>query len=192
MHITEQKSALRSAMEQRLSAMPERVKQAESRTICREILRHIPTGSRVCAYYPLATEADLRPLIQEILARGDAVFLPCSEKDRVVFRRILNLRDLKPGKFSIPEPPAGAPVANPEEIDIVLVPGRAFDRRGNRLGRGNGGYDHWIREQRGKRTTTHMWGVALECQMVADVPYEDHDERLDAIVTPRGLAEATG
>ncbi|MFA7682254.1 MAG: 5-formyltetrahydrofolate cyclo-ligase, partial [Candidatus Peribacteraceae bacterium] len=71
--------------------------------------------------------------------------------------------------------------------DCALIPGRAFDRDGNRLGRGNGSYDHWIREQRTANPQTKIWGIAFECQIVPIVPTEEHDERVDALITARGL-----
>ncbi len=70
---------------------------------------------------------------------------------------------------------------------VVLVPGRAFDAKGARLGRGNGGYDKWIAQERSRNAPYQYWGVAFECQVVDEVPVEAHDQKLDAVVTARGF-----
>lgn len=72
-----------------------------------------------------------------------------------------------------------------DEPTIVLVPGRAFDRERQRLGRGNGGYDIWIAKQRQQNPATKYWGVAFEHQIVPSIPVESHDQPMDAVVTPR-------
>jgi len=56
----------------------------------------------------------------------------------------------------------------------------------NRLGRGNGGYDHWIEKQRDVNPDTRMIGVAFECQIVNEVPIDAHDEKMDEVITDRG------
>ena len=190
MHISDQKKQLRQSIGERLKHMSEKDGAAESRSICCCLLPLITVKSKVCAYYPLKTEADLRPLMEELLRRGDNLYLPRFEGKSFVFRRVEDLNNLKPGTYSIPEPPMKADLADPSSIDIVLVPGRAFDRKGNRLGRGNAGYDRWINTQRKLNPDTKIWGVALECQIVQELPTEEHDERLDAIVTAHGMLNA--
>jgi len=195
MHPSEEKNRLRKSIEERLKRMSDLDRERESRSVCRRLLEKIPEGSVVCSYAPLKTEVDLTLLMEELLKRGDKVYLPrfegscrTSPNTKFVFRHIEDLSKLKPGKlFAVPEPPAGTDQADPKEIDIVLVPGRAFDRSGGRVGRGNGGYDYWIERHRKVNPETKMWGVAFECQIVNEVPSEAHDQRLDAVVTVRGV-----
>jgi len=183
----ELKAQLRQSIKDRLAKMSPKDRAAESRSLCRRILEALPKKPvTLCVYYPLTDEADIRPAIREMFSLGHAVFLPVMENNLLTFRKATSLEELKPGALNIPEPPEEAPLLDPQELDIVLVPGRAFDREGDRIGRGNGGYDIWIAKQRKANTKTQFWGIALECQIVNDIPMEAHDQRLDAVLTARG------
>lgn len=189
MHISDEKEQLRASIDERLQRQAGSSKEAEGRTLCRELLPHIPKGSTVCAYYPMKTEVDIRMLLEELLLRGDNVFLPCFEDNRLVFRKAEDLSTLRKGALGVLEPIQSAEKLSEEDADIILVPGRAFDYAGNRMGRGNGGYDRWIAKQRTKYPHILFVGVAFECQIVGQVPTEPHDEPMDAIVTARGYKE---
>ena len=139
-------------------------------------------------YVPMSDEADIRPMLDEVI-KTHRLFLPVIEGGKLAFRQATDLDTLVPGPFQIPEPPLGNPLLDVTQPAIVLVPGRAFDRKGDRMGRGNGGYDIWIRAARKANTAVKFWGIALECQIVQDVPLEAHDEKVDAIVTARGKEE---
>ena len=191
MHPSESKQLLRQSIEERLSHMPPVDRQRESRSICRRLEPLIPSGSVICAYSALPSEVDLTPLITLLLTRGDRVFFPCVENRTLFFRRVKDLQDLQPGPYGILEPSKESELLDPQSLSIALIPGRAFDRDGNRLGRGNGGYDHWICVQRALNPKTKYWGVAWECQIVDSVPAEGHDERMHAIVTARGFQEVS-
>lgn len=86
------------------------------------------------------------------------------------------------GKFKIPEPAPEAPCIPLKELDLVLVPGVAFDRTGRRLGRGRGFYDRLLAEVRGIKC-----GVAYDWQVVAKLPDEPHDIKMDFVLTPSQL-----
>ena len=183
------KADLRAAIKDRLARLSAKDRSAESRSLCKRILEMLPNVPiTLCAYYPLSDEADILPIIGELQKRGDRIFLPAHETGKLVFRQMSSIENLIPGDFGIPEPPLDAPRLHPHDLSIALLPGRAFDRKGNRLGRGNGGYDIWIRKQRKENPATQFWGVALECQIVQEIPMEGHDERVDAIVTARGIS----
>jgi 5-formyltetrahydrofolate cyclo-ligase len=186
MHTAEQKAALREATAERLLRMAPDERTAESRSLCRRLEKLLPTGLRVCAFVPLKTEPDISPLIKALLARGDSVFLPVFSKNHMLFRRAKSLQHLIPGELRIPEPPPDAEELQPGGADVVLIPGRAFDATGNRLGRGAGGYDSWILEARAWANPPRFIGVAYECQIVRAVPMEAHDQKMDMVVTARG------
>ncbi|MBU0767107.1 5-formyltetrahydrofolate cyclo-ligase [Patescibacteria group bacterium] len=184
-HMTtfEEKELIRKSIEERIKNISEEDRITESHTICKKLLNLIPKGSVVCAYAALPTEVSLTELIKELITRGDQVFLPRYSNDSITFHNIQNLDELEEGAFSVLEPPASFKVANPSAIDVVLVPGRAFDTQGNRLGRGKGGYDKWIEGQRKINPKTKMLGIAFDCQMVDEVPTEEHDQRMDDVIT---------
>lgn len=166
--------------------MSEAKRHAEGRTLSRILLKAIPSHSTVCAFFPLKTEIDIRTLLQELIARGDTLYLPVFDKKGLLFRKVSDITTLVAGELGIPEPPANAPVLANENVDYILVPGRAFDDRGNRLGRGSGGYDRWIERYRNAHPTTKFYGVCLECQLIPHVPVEPHDAAMDTVFTSRG------
>jgi len=69
------------------------------------------------------------------------------------------------------------------EIDVILVPGLAFDRAGNRLGRGGGYYDRLLECARAAAPVTAV-GICFEWQLQKDVPIATHDQQLDLVVSP--------
>lgn len=189
MHPTEEKNILRQSIRDRMVRLSDADRHAESRTICRQIRKALPKEPvAIAAYFPLKDEADLRTLLEELLLEHWPVFIPGIEHGQMVFRRIKSLADLELGKFGVLEPPRDAELMDPSTLEVVLVPGRAFDILGNRLGRGNSTYDKWIKAQRTANPKTRFWGIALECQMVHHVPMQEHDERMDSLVTARGQA----
>lgn len=188
MDIREQKAKLRFAIKERLARYPAHKRTAETRSLCRRILEVLPKSPvTICAFWPLPDEANIRPMLPLLLKRGNRLALPCFVQGKLTFRTVHDLKALVPGALGIPEPSPSAHPIEAQDIDLVLVPGRAFDRGGYRLGRGNGGYDSWIAVQRTANPKTRYFGVCLECQLVPEVPHEEHDQRVDAIVTARGL-----
>ena len=189
MHASERKTILRQEVNKRLAEMTDDQRHAEGRTLSRVILKKIAQGSTVCAYFPLKTEADIRLLLKELIDRGDTVFLPVfvSKDKPMIYRKAENLQDLPPGEFTIPEPPASAEELGDRKADVILVPGRAFDKRGNRLGRGSGGYDKWLEHYKKRHPDSPLWGVSLTCQLVQEVPVELHDVTMDAVITAQEI-----
>lgn len=78
-------------------------------------------------------------------------------------------------------------VIRPEEIDVMLVPGVAFDEHGNRLGQGGGYYDRYLTHLRPDALTI---GIAFDEQIVEEVPHHPHDRSVGYVVTPTRLITA--
>jgi 5-formyltetrahydrofolate cyclo-ligase len=125
---------------------------------------------------------DTHGLIQQLLAMGRPVCVPCfdAKTQKYVASALHDFKlDLVPGKFGILEPgPSAARLVAGQQIDAALVPGLAFDERGNRLGRGMGYFDSILKEIRGAKIA-----LAYEFQVLHGVPVEAHDARVDFIVT---------
>ena len=186
MHIRDQKAALRVSIKERMAKMRPGDRVSESRSLCKYLLELLPKEpSTICGYIPLADEVDVLPALKTLLERGWQIYLPCFDGKKLVFRQTADLTTLHRGTLNIAEPPTDAPMLDPNTVSHVLVPGRAFTRDGKRLGRGNGGYDHWIHAQRTSKPDATVWGIAYECQLVNEVPWEEHDEAVDSVITAR-------
>ena len=95
--------------------------------------------------------------------------------------------DLSPGRFGILEPPQDAPCSSLLELDLVFIPGVAFDRYGGRLGRGGGFYDRALAGADGSAGPRRL-GVGFAFQWVERVPVLDHDLAVHGVLTEEGLA----
>mgnify|MGYP006270893741 CR=1 FL=1 len=145
--------------------------------------RHRPLV--VAGYWPTRDEIDPRLLMRDLDLQGDATALPVvtDAAAPLSFRLWAPDEPTADGAFSIPVPLEDAPWVEP---DILLVPLLAFDRRGYRLGYGGGYYDRTLADARAKGRDIAAIGLALAAQQVDHVPHDDHDQRLDRLVTERG------
>jgi len=128
------------------------------------------------------SEIQTAPLIDWALERGSRVCLPriLGKRHMEAFLVADPATDLVPGSWGIPEPREDLPLVSPREIDLVLVPGSVFDETGGRCGYGGGFYDNFLPRT---RPGVPRVSLALEQQIVPDVPAETHDLTVDVIVT---------
>ena len=127
---------------------------------------------------------ELLPFIQEALNEGKEVSVPLITNRGVMDAvRVRNLSDLVPDAFGILTARVGTRILMPPEtIDCVIVPGVAFSRKGARLGHGGGYYDRFFYE---KAPQAYRVAVAFSCQIMDDIPMEDHDVLMHRIVTEK-------
>ena len=140
------------------------------------------TAQWVLFFAPLPEEVDVWPFLAAALAAGKRVALPRFVAETGTYEAcpIQNPEsDLQAGHFGIREPGRHCARLASGRLDLILVPGVAFDLRGGRLGRGKGYYDQLLSGLRG--TTC---GVAFDQQIVDEIPVAPHDVRLDCILTP--------
>jgi 5-formyltetrahydrofolate cyclo-ligase len=136
-------------------------------------------------YLDFGTEVQTLPFIQPLPAAG--VVVPFCQKNEIVPIRIFSFDELTAGVFNILEPLPDI-VADPQrrilprEIENVLVPALAFDRRGNRLGRGKGYYDRFLKTLSCDIMTI---GLAFECQIAEPLPYDEWDEPVKKVITEK-------
>lgn len=134
----------------------------------------------VLVYLPLADELDIGPAVEAGLHSGKCLALPRfnAAKGHYEFAEYCG-ETLERKQFGIREPEASAPEVPSNRLDLLLVPGVAFDWSGRRLGRGKGYYDRLLAGVTGMKC-----GVALDEQMVQELPAEPHDIAMDLILTP--------
>ena len=143
----------------------------------------IPGGDRVAGYAAIGTEVDVTPLLNRLAAVDWGLALPVVVgRDRpLLFRDWMPGQPLMPDRYGVPCPAGDARPCRPA---VLLVPLLAFDRRGYRLGYGGGFYDRTLATYRRQGAVSAI-GIAFADQEVSAVPANDHDQRLDWIITDR-------
>lgn len=131
-------------------------------------------------YAPLDDELDPTPIGSRAVARGFAVCYPRIESSTPpsLSFRVANRSQLAPTTFGIAEPSRLATEA--DALSALVVPGVGFDERGHRLGFGRGFYDAAL----SARPLALRIGVSYDFQLVTTLPFDDHDEPMDVVVTP--------
>lgn len=179
------KRRLRREVRAELSRLTPAERAGASARVCGLALdQPLWTRSRCILFYAaLPDELDLTPLLQAALAQGKSAALPRFIRDRTQYapHQIDDLARLAPGRFSIAEPLEDCPPVPLKRLDLVFVPGVAFDLQGRRLGRGMGFYDRLLAE-----VTSPKCGVAFDIQVKEKLPSEQHDVAVDFILTPSG------
>lgn len=178
------KSALRREIRQRLVRLTDAQREVASRQLRAQLEQHpVWLAARAVLFFaPTAQEPDIGPLLEVALAQGRTVALPRFVAARDAYEPALvrePARELVPGRFGIREPSPACASVPMGELDLILVPGVAFDPQGHRLGRGQGYYDRLLAGARAVKC-----GVAFDEQLVEAVPAEAQDVRVDCIVTP--------
>lgn len=157
-----------------------------SQQICSRILASewFNSARAVMIYIATPEEPDLSQIAKACFSSGKHLIAarPAWDSCLLAPASITNLEsDLVAGRHGLREPAPHCPPVNPDQIDLILVPGVAFDSRGVRLGRGGGFYDRFLcrQELRARRV-----GVAFDLQIVDRIPAEPHDAALEAVITP--------
>jgi 5-formyltetrahydrofolate cyclo-ligase len=187
MTIAEQKRRLRRDVRRRILSLDpiERARQEADLVARFDELPGAATANTVLLFASaFPEEIGTLPLLVRALERGQRLICPRVDraKRRLRLFHIQDLeRDFESGTLNIPEPRSGCAELEPEAIDWALVPGLAYDRRGYRLGRGAGHYDQLIPQL---RSETPTWSLALEVQVLNELPVEPHDQPIIGILCP--------
>jgi 5-formyltetrahydrofolate cyclo-ligase len=182
--VRQKKAALRKIIRADLKRFTPEKRDRDSESVSSR-LRNTRIWKRARAilfYAALPGEIDLSGLAEVARREGRTVALPQFDKGLGVYRACAVAEpstDLIAGKFGVAEPGPRCPAIGLDELDLILVPGLAFDKNGHRLGRGGGFYDRLL-----ANTSAVKCGVGFDEQVHADIPVEDHDVLLDYIVTP--------
>jgi 5-formyltetrahydrofolate cyclo-ligase len=185
MNPTDVRDALRAELRSRRAAFPAALRKGASAWV----VDHLLAWDRVAAvrvlavYRATAVEVNVEEVARRALVAGRAVAVPAYDAALRGYRFVPQRSDTVwvRGPFEITQP-ADCSGCQEMEIGMVLVPGLAFDREGNRLGHGAGHYDRMLAGGSALRV-----GVAFDLQMVERIPARDGDVAMDWIVTEKGL-----
>jgi 5-formyltetrahydrofolate cyclo-ligase len=137
---------------------------------------------RVAAYVSLAGEPGTGPLVARLYASGVPVMLPVLLPDLDLDWAYHKPRSYRPGRFGLVEPASPRlGVDALQDADLIVCPGVAGSPSGDRLGRGGGSYDRALARS---RPSSLRCLLLYDDEVLADVPTDAHDQRVDVIVTP--------
>jgi 5-formyltetrahydrofolate cyclo-ligase len=170
-------------LRQRMKGILHGMSPADRVTASAKIRSHLETWSvwvqaeKACVFHPMPVE----PGFLHPWPEGKILIFPRVVGECLSLHLVLRSEDLVEGRFGVKEPAEETPQVC-ESLDLILVPGVAFDRAGMRLGRGGGYYDRLLQSYTGIKA-----GICFEEQVVEAVPGEDHDVAVDYLITPSGI-----
>jgi len=187
------KSSLRTEVRARLRGMDSHVRAEASRHACDRLAAdsRFVGASSVMLYMPLRSELDVTPLAQVALRQGKRVSVPRTDTAHGTLTPVgiasIDSASMPEDAMGVRTPASGPEVA-PESLDLVVVPGVAFDRTGHRLGRGAGYYDRFLSRLSARTATA---GICFDEQLIDAVPHGDHDRTVDCVFTPSHTISAS-
>ncbi len=183
------KQEIREECLRKRDRIPEPVRSVKSRMI-KETLFSLPefiSSRTVLLYASFRSEVDTSAMIKGSIESGKRVLLPKVDREnrRLLLYEIKDIGELAPGFRGIPEPSLTEErVVSPGEIDVVVIPGAGYDDAGNRVGYGGGYYDRFLSQTEKK---LFVAAPAFEEQIADMIPAEEHDVKVDIIVTDRRI-----
>lgn len=140
----------------------------------------------VMFYVDVRTEVRTRQALPKALETGKRIVVPwCNAAGELELFLLEHMDELALGMYRILEPKEELrrlpeKIVRPEEIDLIMVPGVAFDRRGGRTGHGKGYYDKLLEHA---RKDCPLVALAFECQLFPEIPMQSHDVFMDKVIT---------
>lgn len=186
--ISDEKKKLRAEILALRRTLSETDLASESVQITQQICAwaHYQAAKTVMLYVAMPDEADMEQLIGHALHSGKTVCVPYlgERYGYMDAARINGLDDLVPGRLGIREPQKdGITLVLPHSIDLIVVPGVAYDFAGRRCGMGAGYYDRFLIQAK----KAIVAGVALHCQLVSAVPCDEHDYAVQYIINSKEI-----
>lgn len=175
-----EKQELRKEIRSRKRQFTSQKLREQSFPVVMRLLSHprIKTAKTIMLYYSLPDEVDTHTLVDSLLVSGKQILLPhVTGEGTMELRRYTGPSDLALGAYNIMEP-TGELFDDYAAIDLAVIPGVAFDREGNRMGRGKGYYDRLLPKLGG----TYKIGICLPFQLVEQIPTDEHDVKMDEVI----------
>ena len=143
-------------------------------------------ASTVMFFIAFGSEVNTKAMVEETISRGKLALAPKAvpKTRELIPSQIIDWeQDLAPGFYNIPEPREDKlRLLEPDKIDLLIVPGVAFDQKGNRLGYGGGYYDRFFLLL---KPGTPLVAMVFDLQIQPDIPVDEWDRRVDCIITEK-------
>ncbi len=187
--ISIQKAELRKQCRRIRRSLGEQERARASLAVCHAIESWdaFQSSETILTYMPIHSEVDLTPLLAHSPCKRWALPRILPEEDHRMVFHPYDARHLVKHPFGMQEPASGLPVILPEEIQLALVPGLAFDRSGWRLGYGGGYYDRFLKGFPGIGA-----GIVFHALLLAEVPHSLLDIPMQWIVSEQGRVATEG
>ena len=189
------KKSIREQAHANRQAQPD--KEPLSQAICEKFasLGEFTAARSVMVYIDVRTEVRTRQFLPTLLASGKRIVVPyCRTDGQLELFLLENMDELAIGMYKILEPKAElrelpSKKVDVKEIDLIMVPGVAFDSNGARMGHGFGYYDKLLEHA---RSDAPLVALAFECQIFPEIPTQSHDIFMDKIITERAIYPGKG
>ncbi len=178
-----QKAEIRSQNKQQRSKMSKAEVSEKSKVICKHLFDSdlYKSANTIMLYMPLGNEVDTSSIMEKAFADGKRAVLPVMDAEDIIVPCFADTNTkFQSGRYSIQEP-TDAQIADPRDIDIVLVPGIAFDKYGNRIGFGKGCYDGFLNSTKAVKI-----GICYDFQVCNKISADPHDVKMDYIICEKG------
>ena len=178
-----QKAKIRKLNINRRIEMPRREVAEKSAVICTHFLSSdvYKNAKTIMLYMPVGNEVDITTIMDAAFRDGKRVVVPVTDaENKIAPFYVTETTQFKVGKFSVKEP-QNTEFADPKTIDLVAVPGVAFDKSGNRIGFGKGCYDDFL-----KGINAVKAGVCYGFQICSEILADPHDVKMDYIICENG------
>ncbi len=184
--IREKKAEIRKEIIRRLREQDSSLKEERSRIIQEKLLssEEFRSSKTVMTYVSLPTEVSTSYLNQEALKRGKRVAVPYikGNSQTIIASELIAINSLEKGPYGIPQPKKDLIKAIPlKEIDLIVVPAIAYDKKNMRLGRGKGYYDKFLTEK--DLSLVKTIGLAFNFQVLESLPSDPHDRPVSRVIT---------
>jgi 5-formyltetrahydrofolate cyclo-ligase len=180
------KALMRKRFRSHRAALPKGAIAARSEDLCARLLSLdlITSAKQIALFWPITrhNEVDLRSVDKALRERGCEVAYPAIDPTTRVmtFHLVPDTDALAPTELGFMAPPLTA--ASAAALDVVVVPGLAFDPQGHRIGYGGGFYNRALPATRPRATAI---GVAFDFQLAADIPHDNNDVAVDVVITDK-------
>ncbi len=188
MSISTVKQDVRKRIKERIEkTSPELLEQGSS-WVCQKLATNITVQQRrtLIGYMPVQHEVNILPFLKEWVGAGKQLGLPRLDQEhgKLDFYLVRTFSDLELNAFHILEPKVTTPKILLDKDTVILVPGLAFDTVGNRLGRGVGYYDRTLGSI---QESLCKVGICFEMQIMKVVPTEEHDQKMNLVITEKNV-----